>query len=60
MSVVLFLIAYLVQLGYGNEGTTRPMQLLHRLAYVPLVGSLVAFLLGLRFAYDAVVSAVGG
>lgn len=32
MSVLLFVTAYLVQLGYGNEGTTCSMQLFHRMA----------------------------
>lgn len=59
LSVVLFGIAYFVQLDYGNNGVTVQGQRLHHLAYIPLVGSLVAFLLGLWFAYNAIVPSLG-
>jgi hypothetical protein len=60
LSVVLFVMAYLVQLHYGNEGLTRLGRCLHWLAYIPLLGSLIAFLWGLRCAYSAIVPALGG
>ncbi|UVO38263.1 hypothetical protein KUL72_07830 [Bradyrhizobium arachidis] len=60
LSVVLFGVAYFVQLEYGKSGLTRNAQRLHRLAYVSLLGPLAAFLIGLRFSYAAIASAVGG
>ena len=56
---LLFVMAYAVQLHYGNKGITRLGQFIHTLAYIPLVGSLVAFLWGLRCAYSAIVPALG-
>jgi hypothetical protein len=60
LSVVLFGMAYFVQLEYGNEGITPLGRRLHQLAYIPLVGALIAFLVGLQRAYAAIVPAVGG
>jgi hypothetical protein len=59
LSVVLFVMAYWVQLQYGNNGITRLGRWLHWLAYIPLVGATVAFLRGLWFAHSAVVAALG-
>jgi hypothetical protein len=60
LSVVLFVIAYFTQLEYANKGITRSAHRLHSAAYVPLLGSLIAFLLGLWCGYSAIVPAVGG
>jgi preprotein translocase subunit SecD len=59
LSVLVFVMAYFVQLDYGNKGITLLGQRIHNLAYIPLVGSLAAFLWGLWFAFNAIVPALG-
>jgi hypothetical protein len=58
-SVALFIMAYGVQLHYANNGITRTGQLFHKLAYIPLIASAVAFLWGIWCAYSSIVLALG-
>jgi hypothetical protein len=45
---------------HGNKGITKTGQWIHRGAYIVLVGALGGFLCGLRFAYNAILPALGG
>jgi hypothetical protein len=59
-SVILFVWAYATQLHYGNKGITKTGQWIHCGGYIVLLGALGGFLCGLRLAYDAIMSALGG
>lgn len=49
---LVFLTAYLTQLSYGNDNQSRA-HLFHNISYVVVAVSVVAFLVGLAFAYSS-------
>jgi hypothetical protein len=57
-SVVIFIVAYFVQLQYGNEGFSTKARTVHQLAYIPLIAALGGFVAGIWFAKTAVVASL--
>ena len=57
-SIALFIMAYLTQLYYGNEGSTKRAQIIHWATYIPLLVTFIAFCVGMYFAKNAVIAAL--
>jgi hypothetical protein len=56
-SVVVFMLAYMTQLYYGNTGFTGGARYWHNFTYVGVAIALFGFILGIWFARIAVVAA---
>jgi hypothetical protein len=59
-SVFMFIWAYRTELRYARKGTFERGQWVNRGAYAVMVLALIGFLCGLRLAYGAVTTALGG